>query len=320
MTFDKSFFAQLIERASDSVTRFPKVFLAALVTLLLVSSCQFVFAQAPVPNFRLCTGGEAGNYFKAGHILKSKITSVGIEVVPTQGSLDNLDKILKGECDGAFAQSDSLLVYSSRNAQALSSIERAGVLYQEHVHLLCNRSANINRVVDLTRNHTVAVGPDGSGARTTWEAFVLADKKLYQPVNVDTRAGVRALSAVADGSQVQCLLWVGALGSSFLKNDAQRHGDRLSLVGTDDRDMTRAAKDNRGRAVYSYGEIPSGTYPKIQPGGLAWGTKPVPTIQVDALFIASTKWINANERAYDSVLRGFAASKSAIGELVTPRN
>jgi TRAP-type uncharacterized transport system substrate-binding protein len=212
-----------------------------------------------------------------------------------------------------------MLVYSSRNAQALSAIERAGVLYQEHAHLVCNRGSGIERVTDLTKKHTVAVGPDGSGARTTWEAFVLADKKRYAPVNVDTRSGVRALSAVSDGSQVQCLLWVGALGSSYLKNDAQQNGDRIVLAGTDDWDMGKVARDGRGKEVYGYSEIPSGTYARIQPGGALYGTKAVKTITVDALFVANVGWIDANAGAYDRVLRGFAAAKPAITELVTPK-
>lgn len=281
--------------------------------------CAGAALAQPAPAFRLCTGGEAGNYFKAGHLLKSKAGSVAVEVVSTQGSLDNLDRVVRGECDGAFVQSDALLVYSSRNARALSSIERAGALYQEHAHLICNRNAGIGRIVDLTSKNTVAVGPDGTGARTTWDAFVLADKKRYAPVNVDTRSGVRALSAAADGSQVQCLLWVGALNSSFMKDDAQRQGDRLVLAGTDDGDMGKVAKDARGQPVYAYGEIPAGTYPSIQRGGMVYGTKAVGTITVDALLIASTGWIEKNERAYDGLLRAFAAAKPAFAGLTQSR-
>lgn len=287
-------------------------------TALAFASLFSVTAFAQQPSFRLCTGSEAGNYFKAGHLLK-RVSNVKIEVTPTQGSLDNLDRVVKGECDGAFVQSDALLVYSNRNAQALSTIERAGVLYQEHAHLVCNRGSGVDRVTDLTNKHTVAVGPDGSGARTTWDAFVLADKKRYAPVQVDTRSGVRALSAVADGSQVQCLLWIGALGSSYLKNDAQSQGDRIVLVGTDDWDMGKVAKDSRGKEVYGYSEIPSGTYARIQPGGTLYGTKAVKTITVDALFVASVKWIDANASAYDAVLRGFSAAKPAITDIVTPK-
>lgn len=297
--------------------RFFHVAAAALLSLGLFAAVST--AQTPAQPFKLCTGGEAGNYFKAGHILKSKSTGLAITVIPTQGSLDNLAKVTSGECDGAFVQSDAMMVYSSRNAQALSSIERAGVLYQEHAHLLCNRSAGVGRITDLTSKHTVAVGPEGSGARTTWDAFVIADKKRYAPVALDTRSGVRALSAIADGSQVQCALWVGALNASFIKDDAQKHGDRIALVATDDWDMGKVAKDGRGVAVYGYSEVPADTYPRVQPGGTLYGTKPVKTITMDALFVANVNWINANERAYDGLLRAFAAAKPGIVAITTPK-
>lgn len=291
--------------------------------LLALAACLLAGTAAQAadpPAFRLCTGSEAGNYFRAGHILKSKSANPRVEVIATQGSLENLDRIAGGQCDGAFVQADALLVYSSKNAAALSTIERAGVLYQEQVHLLCNRQAGISRITDLGKANTIAVGPDGSGGRTTWDAFALADKKRFGPVNMDTRAGVRALSAVADGSQVQCALWVGALNASFLKNDAQAQGDRLVLVRSDDREMVGAAKDARGQPVYSYGEIPAGTYPRIQPGGLVFGTKALDTTAIDALFVTALPWVNANERSYDSLLRAFTAAKPQIQAIAQPQN
>ena len=291
-----------------------------LLVGLLLGTVLSGTAAAAEPGFRLCTGYDTGNYFKAGHLLKRTSTSVPVEVVPSQGSLDNLAKMIAGQCDGAFVQADAMLVFSSRNAQALSGIERAGVLYAEDAHLLCNRASGIGRVTDLTKANTVAVGPDGTGARTTWDAFVLADKKRYGPVQTDPRSGVRALSAVSDGSQVQCLLYVGAPGASFMKDDASALGDRIVLVGTDDWDMGGVAKDSRGKAVYGYGEIPSGTYPRIQPGGAVFGTKAVKTITVEALFVTSTAWISANEGAYDKVLRAFTAAGPAIKSLARPQN
>jgi uncharacterized protein len=291
-----------------------KLLLAAIAALAMTS-----VAHAEPETFRLCTGNGALNYFKAGHMFKAASTSVKIEVIETKGSLDNLDKLSNGQCDGAFVQSDAMLVYSSKNAKAISGMERAGVLYQEQAHMICNRKLDLGRMVNLNKSHTVAVGPDGSGARTTWDAFVLADKARYSVVNTDSRSGVRALSAVAEGTQVQCALVITALNSSFMKNDAQQQGDNVVLVGTDDRDMTKTAKDNRGNAVYTYGEIPAGTYPKIQPTGAVYGTKAIGTIQVDAIFVANTDWINAHEGEYDKLLRSFAAAKPQIQKLAQPQ-
>jgi TRAP-type uncharacterized transport system substrate-binding protein len=290
-----------------------RIALAALAVLA-VTSAQ----AAEKPHFRLCTGNSQLNYFKAGHMLKKQADAVVVDVVETKGSIDNLDKMSAGECDGAFVQNDAMLVYSSKNATAISGMERAGVLYQEQAHMICNRNANLGRMVNLTKEMTVAIGPDGSGAHTTWDGFVMADKKRYGVVNVDTRSGQRALAAVADGTQVTCALVVTALGSSFFKNDAQALGDKLILVGTDDRDMAHT-KDARGKTIYDYGEIPADTYPKIQPSGTVFGTKAVGTIKLDAIFVANTGWINANEAAYDKLLRAFSSARPEITKLAQPQ-
>jgi TRAP-type uncharacterized transport system substrate-binding protein len=284
--------------------------------LIAAALLAFSTAATAAP-FKLCTGNSQLNYFKAGHILKSKAPNV--EVVESKGSLDNLDKVTSGQCDGAFVQSDALLVYSNRNARAISSLERAGILYQEQVHMVCNRNVAFSRMVDLNQSHTVAIGPDGSGANTTWAAFVLADKARYGKVNTDTRSGTRAISAVADGSQVQCALIVTALNAPFIKDEVQKSGDSVILVGTDDRDMTKGAKDARGQYVYTYGEIPAGTYPRIQPAGTVYGTKPVGTVQLDAVFVANTSWIENNEKDYEAILRGFTNAKPEIAKLAQPR-
>jgi TRAP-type uncharacterized transport system substrate-binding protein len=280
-----------------------------------------VGAASAADTFRLCTGNSALNYYKAGHILKARAdgSKVAVNVVETKGSMDNLDKIVGGECDGGYVQADALMVYSQRNAKAISSLERAGVLYKEYVHLLCNRNAGIKRIVDLSKTNTISIGSEGAGNATTWEGFKIADKKRYTPVMTDSRSGQRALSAVADGSQVQCLITVASLNSSFVKGDAQQQADRLQLIPADDWDMGGAAKDARGQPVYGYDDIPADTYPKLQPSGTVYGTKPVKTITVEAVFVASTNWINDHEGSYDTILKAFAMAKPEIQKLVEPK-
>lgn len=83
-----------------------KMFFALVAAAAMFASPAF----ADKATFKLCTGSEGLNYFKAGHILKSKTNSMNVEVISTKGSLDNLDKVTAGECDGAFVQSDAMLV------------------------------------------------------------------------------------------------------------------------------------------------------------------------------------------------------------------
>lgn len=268
--------------------------------------------------FRLCTGNAKLNYYAAGQYLKRHARDV--EVIETKGSIDNLDKITNGECDGGFVQSDALMVYSQRNAKAISALQRAGVLYQEQANLICNRKAyTSDRMVDLNSSFTVAIGPEGSGANITWAAFVAADKARYGKVRTSDLSGTLALSAVNDGSEVQCALIITALNAPFLKNEAPKYASGLVLVATDDRDMTKNAKDARGNPVYTYGEIPAGTYKGIQPTGMFGGSKAVDTIQLDAVFVANREWIAAHQGDFEKIVDGFANAKPDIEKLVQPK-
>ncbi|WP_316196717.1 TAXI family TRAP transporter solute-binding subunit [Bradyrhizobium sp. SZCCHNS3053] len=276
-----------------------------------------VSAQA-ADKFRLCTGNASLNYYAAGQHVKRHAPLV--DVIESKGAIDNLDKVTAGECEGAFVQSDALLVYSSKNAKAISALQRAGVLYQEQANMICNRKAFPgSRMVDLNENFTVAIGEPGSGANTTWAAFVQADKKRYGKVRTDTASGNLALSMVSDGSEVQCALIITALNAPFLRNEAPKYADSIVLVGTDDRDMANGAKDARGQQVYTYGEIPSGTYRGIQPTGTFGGSKSVGTIQLDAVFVANREWIASHPAEFDKVLQGFANAKPDIAKLVQPK-
>jgi len=294
-----------------------KLYMFAALALIGALTLSAAPSNAEAAKFRLCTGNKELNYAKAGHYLKQRAQNV--DVVYTKGSIDNLDKIVAGECDGGFVQSDALMVYSQRNAKAISTLERAGILYQEQVHMICNRKYDLGRMVNLKKDMTVAVGADGSGGNTTWSGFVMADKDRYGKISTSPLSGDRMLSAVADGSLVQCGLIVTALNAPFIKNEVQKAGSTVILVGTDDRDMTKTAKDARGQAVYTYGEIPADTYPAIQPSGTVYGTKSVGTVQVDAVFVANVDWINANEDDYNKILRGFNAAKPDILKLAKPQ-
>lgn len=294
------------------------MFRKSLIFVALALGAMTVSAHADATKFRLCTGNAKLNYYAAGQHLKKRAPAV--EVVETKGSLDNLDKVTSGECDGAFVQNDALFVYASKNAQSISALQRAGVLYQEQANLICNRKAfTASRMVDLNDTYTVAIGPEGSGANITWAAFVKADPKRYGKVRTDPSSGNLMLSQISDGTEVQCGLIMTALNASFLKNEAQKYGDRIVLVGTDDRDMANGAKDARKQPIYTYGEIPADTYPKIQPSGTVYGTKSVNTIQVDAVFVANRDWIAAHPNEFDKVLDGFANAKPDIAKLVQPK-
>lgn len=287
------------------------IFVAGAVFSCSVSGQQLAQTK---PDFNLCTGGEAGNYFFAGNVLKKNSASVNVNVLSSRGSVENLDRMMEGKCDGGFVQVDALRVYGERNARSIAAVERAGSLYREYVHLVCNRDAKLSRITDLTDKHVVAVGPDGSGSRIMWDGFVLADKKKYGKITTSPLAGLRALNAVSDGTQVTCMIFTGALNLPLLKNDATNLTDRIVLVPANDGDFDNA-RDQRGKRIYNLEDIPHGTYGRLHPPAMI-GYKNVETVTIDAVFVVTNDWLDRNERAYDNLIRSFNNSLPEVKKRV----
>lgn len=277
-----------------------------------------LFLSWPSPNttmagtseLKLATGGSKGNYYFSGRTIADQCrgSNVVITVLETKGSIDNLNKMVSGEADAAIVQADSLRVFFSENPDMKLSFDRTGVLYNEYAHLVCNGATGIKGIKDLdSAKHTVLVGDHGSGVHTTWKSFGLQDAS-YKKIPTKNIGDVRALSMILDGTEAQCMLWVGGLNAGFMtKIDAQGAGLRLCAV--DDWDFNDM-KDEKGKKVYEFKDIPSGTYKKNLQTGF-FGSS-VETIAVPAILITRSEWIEKNPDAYNDFINGYLSGRAAI--------
>src|SRR3954452_22650225 len=296
-----------------------------LRTILIASFAMLAalpsLALAQASKVRLCTGLHDGNYeFSGIQIAQQAKGSLAVEIVNTQGSLDNLARLDKGECDAAIVQSDAYGVYLKQNSRSALNLEKGRVLYQEYLHFICNPQAGISKITQLTKNQTILVGPLGGGTSTTWESFKLADPKRYESIPTLPIGGLRAVNMVQEGSEAACMLFVTGLRSNQI-NEANQVAlsskGRLQLIATDDRDLLKV-KDPKGRLIYSKATIPGGTYPGgLQPSSIMGSS--VDTVAVDAVFVASTKFIDANEQTYNTLLRAVNNAVPAIKNKVEPK-
>jgi TRAP-type uncharacterized transport system substrate-binding protein len=294
---------------------------ALYVTAVALMATLPSLARAEPAKARLCTGVHDGNYEFAGiQIAQQAKGSLAVEVVNTQGSLDNLARLDRDECDAAIVQSDAYGVYLKQNSRSALNLEKGRVLYQEYLHLICNPQAGLSKITQLTKNQTVLIGPLGGGTSTTWESFKLADPKRYEPIPTLPIGGLRAVNMVQEGSEAACMLFVTGLRSNQI-NEANQVAlsskGRLQLIATDDRDLLKV-KDPKGRLIYSKATIPGGTYPGgLQPSSIMGSS--VDTVAVDAVFVASTKFIDANEQTYNTLLRAVNNAVPAIKNKVEPK-
>lgn len=284
---------------------------ALFLFLILLARC----ASAQTPPVRICGGSEKGNYTQVAHMLGEQLKGSGTpyEVVITKGSVDNLNRLVNGQCDVGIAQNDAIRNFIADNASAGAKIDRMQAMYAEKVYFLCNREIaekyGITRVPDIRgKNIKIATGAVGSGVNETWRSLVAADPaygKLEQVFQGETRA----LEKVATGDQIGCMVYTSGLNSPLMTNAAENYSKDIILLGFNDKDLDNS-KDEKGKPIYSMTEIPGGgKLGKLQPRGFScFGACSVKTAEVDAVLVYSRDWEDKYPALYDRIV----AAKNAI--------
>ncbi len=222
----------------------------------------------------IATGAESGTYHALGNALARVLKSANVvesaTVLPTGGSVDNMELIERGAdgADLAFVQSDTP---PSTNARLVAS------LYDEVLHILVSKqAADEIRSFDDLSGKRVSLGPVGSGTRQL-------SRRVLEHFGVEVGEDVALLPAEAAAGLIE-----GSVDAAFILNsipsrivtelaekdairflslgDAQLYGneaDALALVFPSIRGTT----------------IPKSTYVRLP-------RQPVRTIEVSAMLIA----------------------------------
>lgn len=222
-----------------------KNLIAALIVLLFVSTA---FAEGPI----ITTGGKTGSYIKVGHNLKSVIGTG--EVITSKGSVQNLDRLLKGKAQIGLVQMDAFAWYVLKHPEAATELEIMGSLYEECAYMAVNTGGKVLNEDDLqtVSNATIAVGSKGSGTAVTWDYMLKLEPK-YKNTAVAFSGGTRALGKLL-AKQVDAVMWVtkpqldGKMAQTVMKNK------ELQLVGFNDKDLNDKLPST-GKPVYQFRTI-----------------------------------------------------------------
>ena len=282
--------------------------------------CVLALLAAPTAraeSLSLCTARADGNYYAAAEVIRTRIDAqrLRLELLETAGSVDNLARLARGECDAAIVQLDAYLVYQETHRANRLELARPNYLYEEFVHLVCRRDAGIRSIEDLSEDsvkHRVLIGEPDSGSAATWRSFTLLDP-AYAAVPTEPIGGMQALAELQQSGRASCMIYVSGLRSKFSAavNDA---GDDLQIVAVDDPDLDEARF--AGDRIYRFREIPAGTYPALEAGGKG---RDLETLTVGATLFVSQRWAAENTDAHGYFVDAILRAKPAILEQVAPR-
>lgn len=231
-----------------------RTFIAA--TALLAAGCV---RSSPSGRLRLAAGDPGGLYLAFAQILAERIQTrcpkLVVDVVPTEGSVQNLAKLRAGEVDMGLALAD--VAERDRDTGPKATAPQAvSRVYENYLQVLVRKSAVVQSVSDLA-NKRVSIGPAGSGAAATgtvlFDAAGLSGRVAME--NYRLRDG---LAHLADG-RVAAMVWSGGVPTPAIADLHHQVPLRMLDIGA-----LAAPMSGLARYPYTVRFAPSGGY--VPPG------------------------------------------------------
>ncbi len=134
--------------------------MALVVVLAFWFTLRYV-QPAPPDRLVLSTGASGGDYARFGERYRDyfRANGVTIELLNSNGSVENAERLARGQADAAFVQGGTLPPVPDG---ADSPIASRGALYPEVIWVFVRAGSDAKVLRDL-EGRRIAIGPDGSG-------------------------------------------------------------------------------------------------------------------------------------------------------------
>jgi uncharacterized protein len=166
----------------------------------------------------IATGSAEGTYFKIAEDIKQIAAkeAIPIEIVPTNGSFDNINLLGSGKVDLAILQLDVLRIVTEimLKESGFNVLQEAKVvlnLYPEEIHII-TKNDKINTIQDL-QGKKVAVGPEKSGSALTADVLLGGFGITIERVFEAPEAAIRKL-----GGELDALIFIGGAPVPAFRN------------------------------------------------------------------------------------------------------
>jgi len=209
--------------------------------------------------FTIATGPNDGSYFQIAQDIKKVAAkeNIDLQVMPTKGSVENIQLLGAGKIDMAIVQLDAMRFVSDilkiqKGLDLFDSIKVVLNLYPEEIHVLTNKS-DIQTFYQLDGKR-ISVGTQGGGTAIT-TAVLLTVYDIKAVVSFDSFDD--AMKKLANGD-LDAVMFVGGAPVPFIgKLDSKVHFVRLPANPALEEIYIRTTL---GKLQYSWAEGETETY------------------------------------------------------------
>ena len=223
--------------------------LQAAVLLVAVSACGASEVEEPVDetvvsSMAMGTGDDGGSYYTFGKLLSGymrEASGFGVDVIPTDGSVENINGIHEGTYQLGLAQADVMSyawngIRSFAKGGEVRSFRAIGGLYEEALQIV-TLDETIQHVGDL-RGRIVSIGAEDSGvalnAMNVLDVYGLRTGDDIQTVNLSFSDSVAAMKAgtvdaafIVSGTPTNAVTELVGKGDFYLVNIDGEEADAL---------------------------------------------------------------------------------------------
>lgn len=194
---------------------YSKSFGIAVFLCLAVGTVLWFLMQEKIPRtIRIATGENNGQYHLYGNVLAESLqerTGQKVNVLDTNGSIDNQQRLLNGTADLAIVQ---------HGATSMAGLVVIAPLYEDVVHVVVRKGRGIRSVHDLSGKRVV-LGDKGSGMRAS--ALNILDHYGVKPETVGGASDAYFLELLKDETLDAAIVTTGYVNT-----------DLMSLLATGD--------------------------------------------------------------------------------------
>lgn len=270
----------------------------ALLTLTLLALAYWWLDPTPPRKVVLATGPEQSAYDEFGKRYAEALKRYGItvELLRTEGSSDNLEKLRSGQADVGFVQGGSADIgYDDEESIAsLGSlfVEPLWLFYREDAAQRLNHGAPLTSLPEL-KGWRVNVGTPGSGVPRLFGTLLDINRVDRHQLQLSELAQTPATVAFLDG-QLDAVVFASAPESLMVQMLLQSPGVRLM-------DFSQSEAYSR-----RFGYLT----PVVMPQGVVDLSQNIPA--QDVRLVASTTSLLASARTHPAILQLFAQTATSL--------
>lgn len=163
--------------------------IVAVVLAALWAASQFI-EPAPPRTVAIATGGETGGYYGFGkrYAQTFKRAGIALQVVPTKGSVDNIERLKDAKSGIGLA----LLQGGIANNKTAPGIVSLGRIFLEPLWVFYRASEPVDRLAAFAGKR-IAIGPDGSGTRVLAIELLKANGITQETATLSPASGKQAV-------------------------------------------------------------------------------------------------------------------------------